>query len=111
METLDEVRLVHPNCEVTIRAFTEVQGDRLTQRMRTAWQQLPDAAFTSMVEAIFELGQMSTEDLRQIVANRLFRYYSGRTNDTRFEFHSATLITSTQHPGVILILIEISHAA
>ena len=106
---IGEVQLIHQFCEVTIRACTEVPGQRPLRRMENAWIQIPNAAFESLVTGMLErLTIFTGEDLRSSTANRIFRSESGRAS--QFEFINARLMTSTDRPRLILIVIELSRS-
>lgn len=92
---------------VIIRGTTEVNGVRVTERIKTAWSNVTAEAFKSLAALMIrELADFDQTQLKNSLANILFRTHVGRGN--RFEFQNAKLITSTNNPTVYLVVIDIA---
>ena len=107
LSIIGETRLAGQVFDVIFRATTEVNGPRRTDRMKTSWGNIEREKFISLFHSMLAgISNFDRTQLQNTSANVFFRQNCGRGN--RFEFSTANLITSSDHPGKIVIAIEIS---
>ena len=105
---IGEVTLRNPRFTIQIRAFTIISGQRILNRMITAWESIPLEAFLQLMAEISENLDWSVHHLRGSLANQVFPRNCGRGN--RHEFGSTTITLSSRNPNSIFLSIEIDRS-
>ena len=75
---IGEVTLRNPNFTIQIRAVTEISGERITNRMITAFESIPMEAFFQLMVEISHNLNWSFNHLRGSIANQIFTQNSRR---------------------------------
>ena len=91
---------------IEIRLITQIDGERLHQRMQGSFSEIPDDDLELLAHQMIALySNFGTNDLHEAEANNFFVSHCGRGN--RFQFKSSEMITTSVYPNEILIVIEV----
>lgn len=105
---IGEVTLRNPRFSIEIRAFTIISGQRILNRMITAWESIPQEALYQLMIEISHNLNWSAIQLRDSIANQIFVRNCGRGN--RHEFCSTTVTLSSRNPNFVFLSIEIDRS-
>ena len=108
MPLVGSFHMRYNQCQVEIRLFTELRGERRIERMNIGFHHIPQTCFFHLARDLIDNFPIySVRRLRASEANRYFVANSGRGE--RFYFMESAMATCTRCPRQILITIEIGH--
>ena len=103
---IGQITLSSENLTIDISAFTCIDGPRITNRMRQAWNEIPVEHFWDLMRRVSEnFVNWNANHLRSTCANRIFTRHAAR--GSRHQFCRTTMTLSSENPRYIFMSIEI----